>query len=472
MTAQTDVVVVGGGVAGLVCARDLARAGLGVVLLEATGRLGGCVGSHALAGLRLDSGAESFATRTTAVVDLLGELGLADDVVPPARQGAWLQLARKAVPLPPAGVLGIPGRVWAPEVVRVIGVPGALRATLDGVLPASVGGPAGSLGALVRRRMGRRVLERLVAPVVRGVHSAHPDDVDVEAVLPGAGDLIQQHGSLAAAAAAVRAGTSVAGSAVAGLRGGMHRLVPALTDDLVGLGVTVRTETPVDRLDRDDQGWQVRTRRGVHRARAVVVAVPGAAAVTLLDAHAPGVRAVVPPSDTWLVLATLVVDGALGTPRGTGVLVAAGAGVRAKALTHATAKWAWLAEAAGPDRHVLRLSYGLAGPPEDAPGGAELRAMAVADAGRLLGVPLADSAVIAFARTTWAHGPGPARPGQRIRAAGLRAALAADGLHPAGAWVAGTGLAAVVADARRTARDVLAGFPGTGGRAPSADNSS
>ena len=35
----------------------------------------------------------SFATRSPAVPDLLAELGLADDVVVPAAQGAWLQLA-------------------------------------------------------------------------------------------------------------------------------------------------------------------------------------------------------------------------------------------------------------------------------------------------------------------------------------------------------------------------------------------
>ena len=39
--------------------------------------------------------------------------------------------------------------------------------------------------------------------------------------------------------------------------------------------------------------------------------------------------------------------------------------VRAKALTHATAKWPWLArrvrDAAGPGWHVVRLSYGRIG---------------------------------------------------------------------------------------------------------------
>ena len=84
--------VVGGGVAGLTAARDLAAAGLRVTLVEASDHFGGAVGAHQVAGLVLDSGAESFATRSTAVPELLDELGLADRVVTPDPAGSWLYL--------------------------------------------------------------------------------------------------------------------------------------------------------------------------------------------------------------------------------------------------------------------------------------------------------------------------------------------------------------------------------------------
>uniref|UniRef100_UPI0020285150 FAD-dependent oxidoreductase n=1 Tax=Actinotalea sp. C106 TaxID=2908644 RepID=UPI0020285150 len=84
------VVVVGGGVAGLVTARDLAIAGREVVLLEARDRPGGCIGVHEVDGLRLDAGAESYATRSPAVPRLIEELGLAEDVVLPAGGAAWV----------------------------------------------------------------------------------------------------------------------------------------------------------------------------------------------------------------------------------------------------------------------------------------------------------------------------------------------------------------------------------------------
>lgn len=468
MTAR-QVAVVGGGVAGLVAARDLALAGHRVVLLEATDQLGGSVAAHEVGGLTLDSGAESFATRTTAVADLLADLGMADDVVTPRPVGAWLQLPDRAVPLPATGVLGIPGRAWARDVRDVVGAAGAARATLDRVLPVVWGTtPGTSLGALVRTRMGRRVHDRLVAPVVRGVHSADPDDLDAD--LSGLRTGVRQHGSLAAAAAAARA-AAPAGSAVAGIRGGMHRLVSALVDDAVLHGADLRTGAPVLGLARDADGWLLAVGaagtppaapRTAVRADAVVLAVPGTALGRLLaDALPDALPGPAPRPRPRVVLATLVLDlPALDeAPRGTGVLVADGAATSARALTHATAKWAWLAEAAGPGRHVVRLSYG----PEAAIGGLPMSAVpmlqlterARVDASALLGVHVRREAVVDAARTVWPGGMPPAGPAQRQWQTVVAQAAAAVGpLRVTGAWTAGTGLASVVAHAREVAAEL------------------
>lgn len=468
------VVVVGAGVAGLVTARDLAGAGLDVVVLDPAPP-GGCLRAHEVGDLVLDAGAESFATRSPVVAGLLDELGLADDVVLPRPGGAWVHLPSGTVPLPATGALGIPGSVWGADVRRAVGTAGTLRASFDRWLPAHVGleaapGRDASLGALVRTRMGRRVLDRLVAPVVSGVHATHPDDADVEAVLPGLADLVRRHGSLAAAVSSMRR-AAPAGSAVAGLRGGMHRLVTALVADLAAQGVPV-LRAGATGLVRDGDRWTVLLDRvpvddahsaGAHGgaaalgADAVVVATPGPAAGALL---APDVPAVTPLAlaGPRVVLATLVLDApALGAaPRGTGVLVADGTGVRAKALTHATAKWAWLAERAG-GRHVVRLSYSPVG--DDDPAEWEqdrLVDTARADAATLLGTSL-QGAVTDAARTVWSQGLPRTAPGRQAQVQAVRADLArTPGLAATGAWVAGTGLVSVVADARRCAREVIA----------------
>jgi oxygen-dependent protoporphyrinogen oxidase len=458
--AGSRVVVVGAGVAGLTAARDLARAGHRVTVLEAGPAPGGSIAGHEVAGLRLDAGAESYATRSPVVADLVAELGLADDVVAPAPAGAWVHLPDRTVPLPRTGMLGIPGDPWALDVRRAVGTLGALRAGLDRVLPRRVGAGAPDLGTLVRRRMGHRVLDRLVAPVVEGVHAAHPDQVEVlPGILPG----LRRTGSLAGAVAQMRA-AAPAGSAVHGLHGGLHRLVDALLQDLHDRGVEVRTSAPVVALARVPAGsWEVRTDDGVLAAERVLLAVPGRTAQELLGPvlarlPAPADEAFGPelaPVPEPVVLVTLVVDEPAldAAPRGTGVLVATGApGVRAKALTHVTAKWRWVAEAAGPGRHVVRLSYGRPGegpPPVDL-------ATALADASTLLGVPLHGERLVGHAVTTWTTGLPRPRPGHAARVAGVREALAGTGLEVCGAWAAGTGLVAVVGDARAAAARLVA----------------
>ncbi|MDR1999886.1 MAG: hypothetical protein LBQ06_08130, partial [Frankiaceae bacterium] len=185
------------------------------------------------------------------------------------------------------------------------------------------------------------------------------------------------------------------------------------------------------------------------------------------------------PQTTDVVLATLVLDEPQldGAPRGTGMLVSRRAtDVRAKALTHATAKWPWLAAAAGPGRHVVRLSYGRA---EDADPGGEARdgdgpggthrlggtqvaedpqrfqRIALADAATMLGVSLDPARVQDFAIQHWRSVLPRPVPGHAAKARALRDRIAREpGLAITGAWISGNGLVAVSADARAAAADL------------------
>lgn len=417
-------IVVGGGVAGMVTARRLALAGLSVVVLESSARVGGTVSSHVVGGITLDAGAESFATRGGTVRALIDELGLAADIVEPLAEGAWLHPAAGApFRLPLNSLLGIPGTPLAADVIRAIGRPAAQLADADRLMAGSFAADSRTLGELVRRRMGDAVLDQLVRPIVANVQGIDPDALPLDAASPGLRAAILSTGSLAAAVTELRLGTARAGSAVAGIRGGVFRLSDALHDDLVRLGVEVRLGARA----ADVQPESVVVDGEMLRGRVVLASPP--------SPHTG------PSGGHGVLLATLVIDESAldAAPRGTGVLVASVAsGIRANALTHATAKWAWLAEVAGPGRHVLRLSYS----PENILDSDDLRAIALSDASALLGIPLAAAGVRGFASAEWY------RPARQTHTP--------NGMQAVGESIAGTGLAAVVSQAEAVAARVIA----------------
>jgi len=251
-------VLIGGGVAGLVAALDLARAGLRPVVLEASPRVGGVVSAHRVGGLDLDAGADSFATGRPAVTELVADLGLSDRIALPDPVGAWVRHIAGSAPLPAMGFLGVPGRPWAADVRRVIGLPGVLRCVADAVLPTRAGLASGTtLGELARTRMGRRVLDRLVEPVAGGVYATDPDTLEVQTVAPGLSAAMVRAGSLAGAAREMRGGGERSGSAVATLTGGLHTLLPTLVRAVRAAGGDVRTGMPVTGVTRAAPGWRV-----------------------------------------------------------------------------------------------------------------------------------------------------------------------------------------------------------------------
>ncbi|GGE97377.1 protoporphyrinogen oxidase [Mycetocola zhadangensis] len=482
MTGPRHVLVIGGGVAGLVAALDCVRAGIRVTLVEKADRAGGSVATETVAGIRVDTGAESYATRQGTVRRLVDELGLSDSVVQPAAGGAWVRLPTGvSAPLPKAGLLGIPSNPLAEDVRRVIGWRGAIRAYLDRLRPVLTIGPERNLGDLVEKRMGKAVLDALVAPVTRGVYSADPTDLDVTRAAPGLNNALTKTGSLSGAVASLRA-AAPAGSNVEGLRGGMYTLVEAILKELrlreveiiLGVGVSELHRPSPDEDAPDAAEEPAQTERAAQwraildddravDADYVLVATPESTAFRLLEPLSEEFAGEEPMQTPTVELATLVLDAPEldNKPRGTGVLVAeavagqraSGRQVTAKALTHSTAKWQWLADEAAsghPHRHVVRLSFGRLGQPnpsleldDDA-----LRALAVSDAAEILGLALDERQVVGFARTRWVGTLPGAAIGQRERAQRLRdAAIGIGEIDVTGGWLSGTGLASVVPDA-------------------------
>ncbi len=422
-------VVIGGGIAGLLAARRLAGEGHEVTLLEAEEALGGRLRHVDVAGLTLDAGAESFATRGDSVQRLCEELGLADAIVSPTTSPAWVITPDRAYPLPATGWLGIPLKPFAPDVRHVLGWWGSLRACLDFALPTRGIGDDVTVGAVASARLGRRAAERLLAPVMSGVYSRPIEDLPLNAIAPGLAADVRARGGLIRAAR-LRRSSGAPGAAVRGLVGGVATLAQAVAAEATQRGAALRTGVEVNGLHAADGGWQLETSVGHIDADAVVVALPRHRVAALTGRGAALMES---PADEarYVAIVVLVVDAPeLGAaPRGTGVLVRPGV-TRAKALTHATAKWPWLASSLPKGHHVIRLSYTVT-PGED------VRSHALTDASRLLGVTLAEHQVIGVVQVEWPDAspasvpdteplPGVHLVGSAAGLSGLAAIVAAD----------------------------------------------
>jgi oxygen-dependent protoporphyrinogen oxidase len=227
----------------------------------------------------------------------------------------------------------------------------------------------------------------------------------------------------------------------------------------------VHTGVEVTALDRDD-AWQVRTTSGVFTADVVCLAVPATIAAGLLrtfaspEAHtAAGLLGELPTTEDVRLVSLLVEDRSLtraGAPVGSGVLVADGT-VRAKAMTHASAKWAWLAEQLPADHHVLRLSYGGTHDPDRSDGAddAGLVTVALADASRLLDGATEGLALRASVVTRWRGALSRPVVGRSERLATIDEQLRdLPSLALTGSAVAGNGLAGVVGRSTHEARRI------------------
>lgn len=445
--AAMHVVVIGGGIAGLVAARECAKVGIRVTVLEAAETAGGTIRRAELGDLTVDAGAECFSTRSLAVTELIEELGLGDRVESSLREGAWVSgiPGTGAAPLPEEHVAGIPVNPFDERVLRIIGGRGAWRAYLDRLRPPLTIGHETSLGRLVRSRMGARVRDRLVLPRSAGVWLSHPDEIGTDAVAPGLNSALTRTGSLTGAVSALVAQRTP--SRLATLRGGLFRLVDALLDDLAAAGVEVRPSTPALRVDRVERGWHVEIEGEALVADAVVVATDERAARELLGSLLPDTGALC--VDLELVILRVACPQLDPGPRDAEVFPLESGAV--SAVGHATARWAWLADAAS-GTHLLRVSFARrdAAPATVTLSDAEAAALAAEEARAMLGV--AELIVLDAHRERFSQ----ALPGAHLRATAdrdsVREALASQpGLAVAGAWLAGSGLAAVIPDAAAAA---------------------
>ncbi|MZD05907.1 protoporphyrinogen oxidase, partial [Streptomyces sp. SID5785] len=203
-----DVLVIGGGIAGLAAAHRLLDGDepVRVTVLEAADRLGGKLRAGEIAGARVDLGAESLLARRPEAVGLARAVGLGDRLQPPGTATASLWTRGELRPLPKGHVMGVPGTAEA--LAGVLSDEGLRRIELDADLPPTDLGEDVAVGEYVAARLGREVVDRLVEPLLGGVYAGDAYRISLRSAVPQLFAEARHHRSLTAAVRALQEKTA------------------------------------------------------------------------------------------------------------------------------------------------------------------------------------------------------------------------------------------------------------------------
>lgn len=456
---MTRIVVAGGGIAGLVAAREAALAGATVTLVE-PGVLGGKVRSSPFDGAMLDEAADNFLARVPEGLELCRALGLDGDLVTPAARRARVWSRGELRLLPEGQLLGVPTDLDELAASQILSPEGTRRVAADLTTPLTA--PAGdvTIGAVMRDRLGDEALERLVDPLVGGINAGDTDRLSLAATVPQLDAAVRSgRTSLIEACQAQRAMvTDPAAPVFFAPRSGMGALVEALVADVEARGVTLSCDTMIG-LEVDGAAWRVVLEHaGPLPADGVVLAMPAGPTADLVRSHA-GRAATLLAAIPYASVAML----SLAVPRedidreldASGFLVPRVEGRTVTACSWTSAKWPHLA---GDGTVWLRASAGRDG--DAAP-------LALTD-DALLDAVLTDLGELMALRgrpteariTRWHRSLPQYRPGHLDRVATIDAELAsaAPTLAVAGAALRGLGVPACIRQGHDAACRVLGGL--------------
>ncbi len=480
---MSHVVVVGGGVAGLSCAYELLGGAAGpvgatssVTVLEVDERLGGKLLCAPIAGRAVDVGPDGFLARRPEAVALISELGCSELLEPIGAQGAWVFARGRLRLLPPGLALGIPTRLRdlrTKDAVGILGIAGAARAALDLIAPRQPSRSAledRAIGPLVGDKLGHRVVDMLIDPLIGGIHAGRVKDLSAAAVYPPILAAGQVRGSLMRALqakAAVRdpipEDESVATPAFYTLRDGVGSLPELIAATLRDREAELALGTTATGLHRGAPGrprWVVETGRDRLEADGVVLATPAAATSLLLDdidREAASMVGSIDAAGVAVVTLRFPADAITLPASGTGVLVPIGHAApedrfMVTAVTFLDRKWPHLAR---PGEVLLRASVGRI---DDARwmdlDDEVLVERVLLDLTLLIGEIAAPSAA---AVTRWPDAFPQYRVNHLVRVDGVDAAVSAlGGLAVAGAAYRGVGIPACIGSGRTSARNLRA----------------
>lgn len=287
-----NIAVLGGGISGLAAAQRVVelRPEARLTLFEASDRLGGVLQTERRDGFLVERAADMFITRDPWALDLCRRIGFDDQLIgtQPGKRQSFVVHKGRLVPIPEGFSLMSPARIWPVLATPLFTPAGKLRLAWEYFTPARKGDDDESLASFAQRRFGREAYQRLVQPLIGGIYTADPEKLSMAATMSQFVEMEREHGSLirgmrkrSAKRKEERAESGARYGLFVAPRDGMSSFVKAIAARLPE--GSLRFSSPVQRLSRIDDGWEVTISGGApQHFDAVIVATRAPLAAQLL----------------------------------------------------------------------------------------------------------------------------------------------------------------------------------------------
>jgi oxygen-dependent protoporphyrinogen oxidase len=281
---DAPVAIIGGGISGLSAAYYLSQAGVPSTIVEARPRLGGVIQSEHVQGCVIEAGPDSFLSMKPAAMDLIRELGLADEVIGSNDhlRVTYVWKGGRLVPLPDGLQLMVPTKLIPLLTTRLLSWSTKIRMGMELFHPPGRRAEDQSVAEFVTQHYGAEAVDYLAEPLLSGIYGGSPSALSMGSVLPRFVELEAKYGSLTKGVLAeLKANRAQAGRLplFRTLKSGLGQLVSALAARLAGRAKVLHGRA--EAVERTGGGFRIRLEDGWLECPQLVLACEAHNAATL-----------------------------------------------------------------------------------------------------------------------------------------------------------------------------------------------
>lgn len=174
-----DLIVVGAGISGLTAAWSLKKAGMDVLLLEASSEVGGCARTESRDGFLLEKGPFNVMVRDPAFERLLEDVSADVNVIKADRA------ARSRFIYHRGRLLAVPTNPAALVATRLLSLRGRCRLLRGLIISPPAGDGEDTIEQAATRRFGYEVSDRIVSAAISGIFAGDVRRLSLKACFPG-----------------------------------------------------------------------------------------------------------------------------------------------------------------------------------------------------------------------------------------------------------------------------------------------